>query len=152
MAFIKSSNNRSTLNYRFSVYTKDDKDLKALRNQIAEHNKNVRHFARKFGTTKHGWLRQKLMRIRVMGRGPRKIWSLQDYPHNKRGSSYDAYLPQKYAEYFDVYVCEDHDQMNTLQVELETGMTASMQRRKYELEFEARRIEYEGQLRLRSAA
>lgn len=152
MAFIKSSNNRSTLNYRFSVYTKDDKDLKALQNQIAEHNKNVRRFAKKFGTTKHAWLSQKLMRIRVMGRGPRKIWSLQDYPHNKRGSSYDSYLPQKYAEYFDVYVCEDHDQMNALQVELETGMTASMQRRKAQLEYEACMIEWEGKQRLQNAA
>lgn len=150
MAFIKSSNNRSTLNYRFSVYTKDDKDLKALRKQIAEHNKAVRFYAKKYGTTAN--LTLKLMRIRLMGRGPRKIWSLQDYPNNKYGSSYDSYLPQKYAEYFDVYLCEDSDQMHALQVELETGMTSSMQRRKADLEYEVFLIELKGKNRLQNAA
>jgi hypothetical protein len=42
-------------------------------------------------------------RVRLMGRGPRRQASLKDYG---RTHVYDAYLPQRYAVKFDVYVSE----------------------------------------------
>ena len=42
-------------------------------------------------------------RVRLMGRGPRAQAALQDYGRKR---AYDAYLPQRYAVKFDVYVSE----------------------------------------------
>lgn len=42
-------------------------------------------------------------RVRLMGRGPRAQAALKDYG---RSNAYDAYLPQRYAVKFDVYVSE----------------------------------------------
>jgi hypothetical protein len=44
-----------------------------------------------------------LYRVRLMGRGPRRQASLKDYG---RAHVYDAYLPQRYAVKFDVYIAE----------------------------------------------
>jgi hypothetical protein len=42
-----------------------------------------------------------MKRVRVMGRGPRKEAAMNDYG---RPRAYDAYLPQRYATSFDVYI------------------------------------------------
>jgi hypothetical protein len=42
-------------------------------------------------------------RVRLMGRGPRKQAALNDYG---RSRAYDAYLPQRYATKFDVYIAK----------------------------------------------
>ena len=44
-----------------------------------------------------------LFRVRLMGRGPRVQAALNDYGRRR---SYDAYLPQRYAQRFDVYISE----------------------------------------------
>ena len=44
-----------------------------------------------------------LYRTRLLGRGPRKDAALKDYGHAR---AYDAYLPQRYAVKFDVYIGE----------------------------------------------
>ena len=49
-----------------------------------------------------------LYRVRLMGRGPRKI-AYQDHLANggyRMWQGFNSYLPQKYAERFDVYVHE----------------------------------------------
>ena len=42
-------------------------------------------------------------RVRLMGRGPRKQAALNDYGRKR---AYDAYLPQRYAVRFDVYIAD----------------------------------------------
>ncbi len=42
-------------------------------------------------------------RVRLMGRGPRRQAAIQDYG---RKHAYDAYLPQRYATRFDVYIAD----------------------------------------------
>jgi hypothetical protein len=151
MSFICNFDNRSTMAYRFSVYTKDDKDLIALKERVKKNNELVRTRSRK-----HGFVYGEILRIRLMSRGPRRIWAKQDFDHPSYYSGtfgqYDAYLPHRYAEYFDVYVDQDSDAEDVLRTELKTGMTRSMQQKKSRLEFEARMIEWEGKQRLREAA
>ncbi len=42
-------------------------------------------------------------RVRLMGRGPRKQAALNDYGRKR---AYDAYLPQRHAIRFDVYIAD----------------------------------------------
>jgi len=44
-------------------------------------------------------------RVRLMGRGPRRIYANTNYG-GRYNSAYDAYLPQRYAVKFDVYIAE----------------------------------------------
>ena len=47
----------------------------------------------------------KVYRVRLMGRGPRRVHARANYG-GRYNSSYDSYLPQRYATHFDVYIAE----------------------------------------------
>lgn len=141
MSFICNFNNRSTLAYKFSVYDKNDPDLIALQEMVKDHNKRNRDYVRALGKVTDDI---NIQRIRLMARGPRKIWSLQD---RNCAYAYQSYLPHKYAEYFDVYVDEDVDARNDLIREVKEGLTRTQYNKILELEYQARKLRFEGQQR-----
>lgn len=47
----------------------------------------------------------KKFRVRLMGRGPRRVHANMRYG-GRYNTAYDAYLPQKHATRFDVYIAE----------------------------------------------
>lgn len=136
MAYIRNMNKRSTLNYRFSIDSKDDEQLIELRNMIAKHNENVRTFARKIGSNYAKYVGD-LQRVRIQGRGPRR--------HD--GRYYLHSLPHKYATSFDVYVDVDKDAMEALRVEIIEGYTPAMQRKRSKLQHELWLLEWEAKER-----
>lgn len=120
MSYIKNIGNRSTNgSYKFSVDTLDDVDLQELRKSIAKHNEEARTIARKYNRSDCN-----LLRVTIMGRGPRK--------HGKY--NYQSYLPQRFAQYFDVYVNEDTQAKYFYRREYETGLSMSELRKLDKLE------------------
>ena len=146
MSFICNFDNRSTFAYKFSIYSKSDPDFVALRKLVKANNERCREYARRSGKVDDYF---KLHRIRLMARGPRKIWSLQDY--NCKGA-YQSYLPHKYAEYFDVYVDENPDARADLVREINDGLTKTQYNRILELEHEANRLRREAHERVLTRA
>ena len=59
---------RHTDAYRFTTTDREAPEVLALKRQIAAHNKEVRASMRKYGRKF-----SKLLRVRFMGRGPRKV-------------------------------------------------------------------------------
>ena len=123
---------RHTDAYRFTTDDRNDPAVLALKRQIAAHNKEVRASMRKYGRKF-----SKLLRVRFMGRGPRKIHAER---YGKWATRFDSYLPVDLAEKFDVYVHEDNTAMDLMLKELETGMTqgelarhAALERQQWEL-------------------
>lgn len=141
MSFICNFDNRCTFAYKFSIYNKSDPDFVALRQLVKKNNMRCRDDARRSGRVNDY---VKLQRIRLMARGPRKIWSLQDY---NCADAYHSYLPHKYAEYFDVYVDEDDDARTDLIREIKEGLTRTQYNKILELEFKAKMLRYEAQQR-----
>jgi hypothetical protein len=148
MSFICNFGNRETLAYKFSVYTKDDADLIALKKRVRENNELSRGRARRMGTMKYS---PKILKVRLMARGPRTIWAKQEQRHPR---TYDAYLPHEYADYFDVYCSEDSEATEALRVEIEEGMTPAMVKKKRDLQVEIWKIDHDARqaVRLRNAA
>lgn len=146
MSFICNFDNRSTFAYKFSVYSKSDPDFVALKQLVKANNERCRDYARRSGRVDDYF---KLQRIRLMARGPRKIWSIQDY--NCKGA-YQSYLPHKYAEYFDVYVDEDVEARADLIREINDGMTKTQYNRIRELEMQANQLRREAEERVRTRA
>ena len=110
-----------TANYRFSVETKDDKDLLALKKDIADQNAYARHEIRNGGKmrgykTPYGF---EVQRVILMGRGPRR-----DKDGFLYHSNADCSLRHEFAEYFDVYVTGDSTAMWMLRRERDTGLTS----------------------------
>jgi len=134
MSFICNFGNRETLAYTFSVYTKDDPDLIALKKRVREHNARSRSRARSTGSMQYS---ADLLAVRLMPRGPRSIWAKQQQRHPR---AFDSYLPHEYADYFDVYCSEDRDATEALRVEIEEGMTPTMVKKKRDHEFEIFKI------------
>lgn len=134
-----NKNGTRTINYQFSVNSKNDADLLTLKENIARKNKEVREGVRN-GTKKlwsyhdqpHGW---RLQRVRLMARGSRR--GIKAYIDEATGtirakkvavhSNADCCLQHKYATHFDVYVEDDLWNMDILRTEMETGQTASQQ-------------------------
>ena len=91
--------------YVFSVISKDDPGLVALRAEVKRHNKTSRKLLREYWESR-GKMPDvcdgcySIQRVSIMARGARAKWAKKDglYPR-----SYDSSLPHKYAEYFDVY-------------------------------------------------
>ena len=133
MAFLTSMSNRTTLNYKFSVYTKDDPALLALKKRVRAQNKATRKMTRKFGTYNN---RFPLRKITIMARGPRKVDGKLLHPNAFTN------LRHEYAVYFDVYCSVDHDAERALIHEIETGITPTMQKKIDQLRYEANVIEY----------
>ena len=148
MSFICNFGNRETFAYKFSVYTKDDADLIALKKRVRENNELSRRRARRLNTVEYS---PKILKVVLMARGPRTIWAKQEQRHPR---TYDTYLPHKYADYFDVYCSEDRDATEALRVEIEEGMTPTMVKKKRDLQFEIWKIDHDARqaVRLRNAA
>lgn len=136
MAYIRNMGKRSTLNYRFSIDSKDDKQLAELRKMISDHNSRVRKYARLIGTEFKSYVPD-LQRVRIQGRGPRR--------HD--GRNYLHSLPHKYATSFDVYVDVDKDAMEALRIEIIEGFTPAMQRKRSKLQHELWLLEWEAKER-----
>jgi hypothetical protein len=82
MAYSKWTTRRDiTSGYKFSVETPNDPQIDILKQTVSEYNKNV----------------DMKKRVRLMGRGPRKIYETKP-------GQYQSYLPYKFAKYFDVYI------------------------------------------------
>lgn len=130
MSFICNFGNRETFAYKFSVYTKDDADLIALKKRVRENNELSRRRARRLNTVEYS---PKILKVVLMARGPRTIWAKQEQRHPR---TYDTYLPHKYADYFDVYCRADREATEALRMEIEEGMTPTMVKKKRDHEFE----------------
>jgi len=133
MAFYKNCNVEDwarTDSYRFSVQSKFDKDLLALKRDIRRRNKHIRQYARetkeKYGLDRVNMYldRVKLERVKLQARGPRTYWAKRNGFHNR---FYDQSLPHDYAVYYDVYVLNDWTAQQILNTELREGLTSSQQ-------------------------
>ena len=133
MAFLTSMSNRKTLNYKFSVYTKDDPALLALKKRVRAQNKATRKMSRKFGSYKN---RFQLRKITIMARGPRKV--------DGKLLHLNAFcnLRHEYAVYFDVYCSVDTVAEDNLIHEIKTGITPTMQKKIDDLRHQANVIEW----------
>ena len=132
---------RHTDAYRFTTTDRNALEVLALKRQIAAHNKEVRASMRKYGRKF-----SKLLRVRFMGRGPRKIHA-ERYARWK--CSFDSYLPVDLATHFDVYVHEDNTAMELMLKELETGMTQGELAKHAKLKNQMWRLELDGMCRKR---
>ena len=126
-----------TIDYRGTITSLEDEDLKEVKATVQEHNKTARKWLRKYPNST-----AKILRIRIMPRGPRVEAAIKDGWKYK--AAYYSYLPQRHATHFDVYVGEDTNAMYIMRRELKTGMTASQQRKHDDLLYQARRIEWKG--------
>ena len=133
MAFYKNCNVEDwarTDSYRFTVQSKFDSDLLALKKDIRRRNKGIRQYAReikdKYGLDRATMYldRVKLERVKLQARGPRTYHALYDCLHPR---SYDQSLPHKYAVYYDVYVLNDWTAQQILNTEIREGLSASQQ-------------------------
>lgn len=130
-----------TSGYVGSITSKDDSDYQNMLENCKRHNKHVRAVSRKYGR-KIG----DLMRVRLMGRGPRVEASMHYY---NRPRALDSYLPLGLAESFDVYYDVDSTANYVLDVEMKTGQTAAEQRRIADLKHMAWMTEWEAKRRLK---
>ena len=87
MAFIVKAN-RDTFAYRFSVVSKDDKDLLDFKQMIKDINKRNRYFQKQYPTRHYGQYR-----VSLMGRGRKRNPGSNSLVHSR-------------AKYFDVYLYE----------------------------------------------
>lgn len=116
--------NARTPGYRFTVYSKQDADLLALKENLRRHNILARDYIRSVYKSwgehpKHGY-GMKIERVKLMGRGPRTKPAMQDYGFPR---AYDQNLPHKHATHWDVYQGEDTYAMANLMYELENNLT-----------------------------
>ena len=126
MAYYKlcDNNEARTTGYRFTVYSKNDEQLLNLKENIKRHNIMARQCIRDVykhwgGHPEHGY-HTKIERVKLMGRGPRSVHSINDFGHAR---AYDQNLPHKYATHWDVYQGEDTYAMCNLMYELENNLT-----------------------------
>ena len=129
MAFYKLcdlSTDARTDSYRFSVESKADKTLLALKEDISRRNKGIRQSAREMplDMANRFLKRTKLERVKLMARGPRAYWAQRNGFHNRY---YDTSLPHDYAVYFDVYVLTDWTAQRVLETEVQDGLSPSQQ-------------------------
>lgn len=130
-----------TIDYRGTITSLKDKDLREVKATVQEHNKTARKWLRL-----HPASTATILRVRIMPRGPRVEAAIKDGWKYK--AAYYSYLPQRHATHFDVYVGEDTNAMHIMRRELKTGMTASQQRKHDDLIYQARRIEWKGRDKL----
>ena len=109
--------------YIGSITTQHDSDYQNMLENCKRHNKSVREVSRRYGR-----VIGKLMRVRLMGRGPRVEAALKFRGYAR---SYDSYLPLGLAESFDVYYSIDYSATHELGRELDLCMSPG-QLRKYD--------------------
>ena len=140
--------------YKFTVASKNDKNLIELKNTIAKQNANVRKHARTYEMISDY---DKLYTVRLMARGPRR-WHTKYHPATARyfkgaysipqhqkllHSNADSNLNHRFAEEFDVYVHHDRHALDKLKHEIETGQTPGVQRKIEKLKNKIWRLEFE---------
>ena len=131
MSFYKICRNPNefrTEDYRFSVLTKSDPDLLALKSDVKKHNAEVRARVRDVLETR-GKERAmeylnlcQLHRVRLMARGAR---AKHARANGLNPRAWDSFIPHEYAEYFDVYRGSDSNAMYWFRDQIETGVTPS---------------------------
>ena len=109
--------------YVGSITTQHDSDYQNMLENCKRHNKGVREVSRK-----HNRVIGQLMRVRLMGRGPR-VEAAKKFRGYAR--SYDSYLPLGLAESFDVYYSTDYSATHELHRELDLCMSPG-QLKKYD--------------------
>ena len=127
MAVFKIDNREGyhrTEGYRFTVTSKSDPSLLALKENCKRFNIHARQYLRDM-FERNGEFNVKaymphIMRVSLMARGPRSAPALRDYGYAR---AYDQNLPHKHAKAFDVYYAEDTYAMYRFQYELENGLT-----------------------------
>ncbi len=155
-------NDFRTSSYCFTVASKDDPCLVALKEGIALRNAQVRKHART-------WQRignyDKLYTVRLMARGPRR-WHTKYKPslvryfkgqymvpqHQKllHGNA-DSNLNHKFAEEFDVYVHRSRDMEDVLRTEIETGLSTGEQNKIRKLKSEIWHLEWKAKNKVKHA-
>tara|TARA_R100001594_G_scaffold113869_2_gene148759 strand:- start:1306 stop:1821 length:516 start_codon:yes stop_codon:yes gene_type:complete len=149
-------NDYRTPSYRFTVTSKDDSSLVALKEGIARKNASVRKWCRANNAVGQY---DKLHTVRLMARGPRrwhtKFGDMARYHKAQRGipdrqqllhGNADSNLNHRFAEEFDVYVHRSNEMEDSLRTEIDTGQSPGVQRKIeklkhkiWDLEQEARR-------------
>ena len=149
-------NDYRTPSYRFTVASKDDPSLVALREGITLRNAQVRKNVRAYGKVSDY---DKLYTVRLMARGPRrwhtKFGDMARYHKAQRGipdrqqllhGNADSNLNHRFAEEFDVYIHRSNEMEDSLRTEIDTGQSPGVQRKIeklkhkiWDLEQEARR-------------
>ena len=155
-------NDYRTPSYRFTVASKDDPSLVALREGITLRNAQVRKRARTWQKINEY---DKLYTVRLMGRGPRR-WHTKYQPTTARylkGSfgipqhqkllhgNADSNLNHKFAEEFDVYVHRSTEMEDALQTEIETGQSPGVQRQIDNLKSKIWHLEFKARNNLRDS-
>ena len=154
-------NDYRTPSYRFTVANKNDPSLVALREGIALRNAQVRKNVRAYGKVSDY---DKLYTVRLMARGPRrwhtKFGNMARYHKGQQGIpdrqkllhfNADSNLNHRFAEEFDVYVHRSTEMEDTLQTEIETGLTAGDQNRIRKLQSEIWRLEWNAKNKVKHA-
>lgn len=127
-----------TKSYKFTVSSKQDESLIALRKNIASINEVVRKRCREYGKVTDY---EMLYTVRLMGRGPRRWHTkfkgamIKYFKAQYMAKPYakllhhnaDSNLNHKFAEEFDVYVHKDIDSLDSLKLEIDTGQTPGVQ-------------------------
>ena len=108
--------------YQFTIESKDDPLLLALKKEVKRHNKAMRALARQTGMEYYA---DRLKRVRLMPRGPRVESAWADY---KSKRAYDSYLPFRHGVHFDVYLQKDDKAYQLIQ-ELRYGITPGIRAR-----------------------
>ena len=155
-------NDYRTKSYCFTVTSKDDPSLVALKEGIALANAQVRKRARTWQKINEY---DKLYTVRLMARGPRR-WHTKYQPTTARylkGSfgipqhqkllhgNADSNLNHKFAEEFDVYIHRSTEMEDTLQTEIETGQRPGVQRQIENLKHEIWNLEFKARNTLRDS-
>ena len=152
-------NDYRTPSYRFTVASKDDPSLVALREGITLRNAQVRKNVRAYGKVSDY---DKLYTVRLMARGPRR-WHTkfgdmaryhkgqQGIPENQKLLHFnaDSNLNHRFAEEFDVYVHRSNEMEDALQTEMETGQSPGVQRQIENLKHEIWNLEFKARNTLR---
>ena len=147
--------------YRFTVKTKQDENLIALKKNIKNVNKGTREYCRKRGKITEY---DKLYKISLMARGPRKSNEYltyndcielnvnPEYYIGRRAPLIDKdgvvhwnqnqSLRHEFATSFDVYVSEDPRALSKLDDELQFGITSHRQKQIQKLETEIYKIKH----------
>ena len=154
-------NDYRTPGYRFTVASKDDPSLVALKEGIALANAQVRKRARTWQKINEY---DKLHTVRLMARGPRrwttKYGDMAQYHKNLQGipdrqkllhGNADSNLNHRFAEEFDVYIHRSTEMEDALQTEIETGQRPGVQKQIENLKHEIWNLEFKARNNLRDS-
>ena len=155
-------NDYRTPSYRFTVASKDDPSLVALREGITLRNAQVRKRARTWQKIDEY---DKLYTVRLMARGPRR-WHTKYQPATAKyfkgqhmvpqnqkllHGNADSNLNHQFAEEFDVYVHRSREMESTLRTEINTGLSAGDQSKIRKLRSEIWHLEFKAKNKVKHA-